>query len=62
MVRFRESSTPEMSKHFQGVAQTSWSGSGGFLDEYYGRRAPRERTPGHSESKCFKRLFEELAK
>ncbi len=62
MVRFRESSTPQMKKHFLGVTQTIWSGSGGFLDQYYGRRpANDQRNPGHTESKCFVRMFEEIA-
>ena len=62
MVRFRASSTPEMKQHFQGVVQTIWSGSGGFLDQYYGRQpANDQKNPGHTESKCFVRMFEEIA-
>jgi len=62
MVRLRESSTPQMKKHFLGVVQTVWSGSGGFLDEFYGRKPPRDsKNPGHTESKCFLRLYEEIA-
>ena len=62
MVRFRESSTPQMKQHFLGVAQTIWSGSGGFLDQYYGRKpANDQKNPGHTESKCFVRMFEEIA-
>ena len=62
MVRFRESSTPQMKEHFQGVMQTIWSGSGGFLDQYYGRKpANDQKNPGHTESKCFLRMFEEIA-
>ena len=62
MVRFRESSTPQMKQHFQGVVQTIWSGSGGFLDQYYGRKpANDQKNPGHTESKCFVRMFEEIA-
>ena len=62
MVRFRESSTPQMKQHFQGVVQTIWSGSGGFLDQYYGRKpANDQKNPGHTESKCFARMFEEIA-
>ena len=61
MARFRESSTPQMKKHFLGVVQTSWSGAGGFLDEYYGRKpANDQKNPGHTETKCFTRVFEEL--
>jgi len=62
MVRFRESSTPQMKQHFQGVVQTIWSGSGGFLDQYYGRKPVNDqKNPGHTESKCFLRMFEEIA-
>src|SRR5881394_995752 len=63
MVRFRESSTTQMKQHFQGVVQTIWSGAAGFLDQYYGRKPPNDqRNPGHTESKCFLRMFEEIAK
>ena len=63
MVRFREVSTPQMKKHFLGVTQTIWSGSGGFLDQYYGRRPPSndQKNPDHTESKCFVRMFEEIS-
>jgi hypothetical protein len=62
MVRFRESSPARMKQHFQGVMQTVWSGSGGFLDQYYGRRPGNDsRNPGHTEANCFKRMFEEIA-
>jgi hypothetical protein len=62
MVRFRESSTPQMKKHFQGAVQTIWSGSGGFLDQFYGRKpANDQKNPGHTEANCFKRMFEEIA-
>jgi len=63
MVRFRESSTPQMRQHFQGVAQTIWSGAGGFLDQFYGRRPDNDpKNPGHTEVNCFKRMFEEVGK
>lgn len=63
MVRFRESSTPQMKAHFLGVVQTIWSGSGGFLDQYYGRKpSNNQKNPDHTESKCFVRMFEEIAK
>jgi hypothetical protein len=62
MVRFRESSTPQMKQHFLGVTQTIWSGAGGFLDQYYGRKPSNDqKNPGHTESKCFLRMFEEIA-
>lgn len=63
MARFREASAPQMRKHFLGVAQTVWSGSGGFLDEFHGRKPARDqKNPDHTESNCFKRMFEEIAK
>ena len=63
MARFRESSTPQMKQHFLGMVQTIWSGSGGFLDQFYGRRpATDQKTPGHTEVNCFKRMFEEIAR
>ena len=62
MMRFRESSTREMRGRFQGVMQTVWSGAGGFLDEFYGRRPARDqRNPGHTEANCFRKMFEEVA-
>ncbi len=63
MVRFREASTPEMKRHFLGVVQTIWSGAGGFLDQFYGRRPPSKdsKNPDHTEAKCFVRMFEEVA-
>ena len=61
MVRFREASTSQMRKHFLGVVQTVWSGSGGFLDQFYGRKpANDQKNPGHTEVNCFKRVFEEI--
>ena len=62
MVRFRQSSTPQMKTHFLGAVQTIWSGAGGFLDQYYGRRPSNDsKNPGHTESKCYVRLFAEIA-
>jgi hypothetical protein len=62
MARFQDSSTVQMRPHFQGVVETIWSGSGGFLDQFYGRKpATDQKNPGHTESKCFVRMFEEIA-
>ena len=34
---------------------------GSFLDQYYGRKpANDQKNPGHTESKCFLRMFEEI--
>jgi hypothetical protein len=62
MMRFRESSTPQMRQHFRGVVQTIWSGTGGFLDQFYERKPAHDvKKPGHTEANCFKRAFEEIA-
>ena len=59
MVRFRLSSTKEMSPRFCGMVQTVWSGAGQFLDSFYGRRSEnRENNPVN----CFKTLFSEIEK
>jgi Glycosyl hydrolase family 20, catalytic domain len=63
LARFREASTPQMRKHLLGVVQTVWSGSGGFLDQYYGREPVQAgKNPGHTEARCFVRVCEEIAK
>jgi len=59
MVKFREHSTPVMKECFMGMVQTVWSGTGQFLDSYYGRRTEDETdTPVN----CFKALFGEIEK
>jgi hypothetical protein len=59
MVKFRLSSTKEMSPRFCGMVQTVWSGAGQFLDSFYGRRnETRENNPVN----CFKALFSEIEK
>jgi len=55
MIRFRERSTTEMKDHFRGVIQTIWSGSGQFLDRFYGKKQEKGEK---SEVNCFKALFE----
>lgn len=63
MARLREVSNPKMRQHFLGVVQTVWSGSGSFLDEYSGRKPARNtKNPEHTESKCFERMCDELAR
>src|SRR4030042_750515 len=59
MVKFREYSTPVMKERFMGMVQTVWSGTGQFLDAFYGRRTDEgENTP----VKCFRALFDEINK
>lgn len=63
MVRLRESANPKLRQHFLGVVQTVWSGSSSYLDEHYGRKAPKNaKNPDHTEVKCFQRMAEEVAK
>ena len=35
MIHFRQHSNPEMSRHFQGIIETVWSGADSFLEAYY---------------------------
>ena len=62
MRRFREQTPAVLRDRFLGVMQTVWSGSGGFLDQFYGRRtnAPA-KNPDHTEANCFRKTFEEIA-
>ena len=59
MVKFRNQSTPEMKGHFMGMVQTIWSGTGQFLDSFYGRRIEKSE---NSAVTCFKALYEEMFK
>lgn len=59
MVKFRNSSTPEMRDRFKGIVQTVWSGAGQFLDSYYKRKT--DGTTDQTVS-CFKALFDEIGK
>jgi hypothetical protein len=68
MVRFRETSTPQMRAHLKGVAQTIWSGAGGFLQQFQNRTnahatatAGERPGAGRTESACFVRMFEAVA-
>jgi hypothetical protein len=59
MVRFRSSATPEMAPHFCGMVQTVWSGTGQFMDGFYGSRP---ENPANSPVVCFKALFDEISR
>ncbi len=59
MVRFRNNSTAEMKDHFIGMVQTVWSGTGQFLDSFYGRKP---ENPENSQVSCFKAMFSEIQK
>jgi hypothetical protein len=59
MIKFREHSTSEMKERFLGMMQTVWSGTGQFLDSYYGRKeGDNKNTPVN----CFKAMFDEISK
>ncbi len=62
MRRFREESPAILRDRFLGVMQTVWSGSGGFLDQFHGRRTNSPaKNPDHTEANCFRKTFEEIA-
>ncbi|MFA6334829.1 MAG: family 20 glycosylhydrolase [Bacteroidales bacterium] len=59
MVRFRQNSTRQMSGRFLGVMETVWSGTGIFLDGFYGRTTDTkagENTPWN----CFRKMYEKI--
>ena len=59
MLRYRESSTPQMAKHFQGIIETVWSDADQFLKSYYDAATySREE----SDAVTLKRLMEEYKK
>ncbi len=59
MVKFRDHSTTEMKDRFLGMVQTVWSGTGQFLDSFYGKEpGNRENT----DANCFRALYQEIAK
>ncbi len=59
MVKFRNSSTPEMKERFLGMVQTVWSGSNQFLDTYYGRR---KEEGSNTPANCFRALYDEIGR
>jgi hypothetical protein len=56
MLRFRENSTPQMAKHFQGIIATVWSGADQFLKSYYDASASNQK---ESDAATLKRLMKE---
>jgi len=58
LMNSRSRATPEIKARYQGMMQTIWSGSGSFLDEFYGKKVAGPE----SETACFKALFEEINK
>lgn len=59
MVRFRQQSSPEMSKHFQGIIATVWSDADRFLKNYYN---PETYKQAVSDAVTLKRLMEQYKK
>lgn len=59
MMKFRKSSPSGMSKHFQGIIETIWSGADGFLKSYYD---PATATQTESDALTLKKLMEEYKK
>jgi len=56
MYRIRASVTPVMKNRFQGMMQTVWSGTGQFMDEFYGRKSDT-RAGQNTQSNCFRAMF-----
>ena len=59
MLRFRENSSPQTARHFQGIIATVWSGAEQFLKSYYDANTDN---PKESEAVTLKRLMEEYKK
>lgn len=59
MLRFRQSSTREMTSRFQGIIATVWSGADGFLKNYYD---PQTYTRTESDAVTLKKLMDEYKK
>ncbi len=57
MIKFRDYSTPEMKERFMGMVQTVWSGTGQFLDSFYGDTSNKET---YTDAGCFKAMFGEI--
>ncbi len=59
MVRFRNSSTPEMKPRFLGIVETTWSSTQSFINGYYGIGPKR---PGQQNTawQCFKDVFQRI--
>ncbi|MDR1624308.1 MAG: family 20 glycosylhydrolase [Tannerellaceae bacterium] len=55
MIRFRQSATSQMMPHFQGIIETVWSGTDGFLKNYYD---PATYTQTVSDAVTLKKLME----
>jgi len=60
MVKFRNSSTPEMKPRFLGIVETTWSPTQSFLNSFYGIGPKRPGQERGSASQCFKDVFQRI--
>lgn len=58
MIAFRNTATPEMKTRYQGMMQTVWSNAESFMDEYYGRKTPKDTL--ESASRCFRVMYDDI--
>jgi len=54
MLRFRQSSTPEMKERFLGIVHTQWSGFSRFLESYYSKVDSKQ---ADNAGKCFRTVM-----
>ncbi|SFW32421.1 family 20 glycosylhydrolase [Chitinophaga sancti] len=59
MIAFRNTATPEMKDRYQGMMQTVWSNAESFMDEYYGRKTPKDTL--QSASRCFRVMYQDIS-
>jgi len=58
MLRWRRTSTPEMSERFAGIMQTIWAPAGDFLDRYLGRTPTPENEQGGDPVDCARTVLD----
>jgi len=59
IVKFRNSSTPEMKPRFLGIVETTWSSPESFLRGYYGI-APKRPGQTNTAWQCFRDVFQKI--
>ncbi|MES2797942.1 MAG: family 20 glycosylhydrolase [Bacteroidota bacterium] len=57
VLKFRKSVTKEVKPHFRGMVHTNWSGAVSFMDEFYGRKMPKDK---NTSVNTFRALFNEI--
>ncbi len=50
MAKFRKYATPEMKPRYYGMMQTTWMGTDGFIDGFYGKLSPEAKDAVHPEN------------